>query len=230
MSVVIHSDTRTQTCPGENRRTAATKADNNKRNGGTCSSWFRGFRNLEKKPQLSKGFRRLFKLCRAKQLSVEALLACVAGWLGCENVSYQLRRQRSHCYNRTCRQVHLWGVHTSISWTDSSSCEYRYDSAAFLFSLVNKPGWQPLKLDQTGEYSYWRYSIYSCFTSGPTFGGGWDIHIADHASINASSDAMLGYTYGPPTGYSFWSSFARTFLGGSKYFQPDEVEVFYETT
>ena len=112
-----------------------------------------------------------------------------------------------------------------------SSCGYRYDSSAFLFSLVNKPGWQPLKLDQTGEYSYQRrQSIYSCYAYGPTFGDGFDIHLADNAALNTGSYANLGYTYSPPSGYSYGSSFTQSFLAGSCNFRPDEVEVFYETT
>ena len=111
-----------------------------------------------------------------------------------------------------------------------SSCGYRYDSSAFLFSLVNKPGWQPLKLDQTGQYSHYRYSIYSCSSDGPTFGGGHDIKIANNAASNTNSDSNLGHTYSPPPGNSYGSSFSQSFLGGSGYFQPDEVEVFYETT
>jgi len=111
------------------------------------------------------------------------------------------------------------------------SCGYRYDSAAFLFSLVNKPGWQPLKLDQTGPYSYRkRYSIDSCSSIGPTFGNGHDIHIASNAASNTKSYTYLGHEYSPPPGYSHGSSFTKSFLAGSYYFRPDEVEVFYETT
>ena len=108
-----------------------------------------------------------------------------------------------------------------------------YDSAAFLFSLVNKPGWQPLKLDQTGNYRYpsYSFSIYSCSNSGPRFGGGHDIYIASNAASSTSSYSNLGGTYGPPAGNSYQSSFSRSFLAGSYYnFRPDEVEVFYETT
>ena len=113
------------------------------------------------------------------------------------------------------------------------SCQYRYDSQAFLFSLVNKPGWAPVKLPQTGKYSYYNFhSIYDCSSYGPTFGGGFDIHIANYASSSSSSYANLGHTYSPPSGYNYSSTFARTFLaGGSNYrFTPDEVETFYETT
>ena len=44
-----------------------------------------------------------------------------------------------------------------------------YSASAFLFSLVNKPGWAPVKLSQTGVYgSYNSYSMYSCYDRGPT--------------------------------------------------------------
>ena len=113
-----------------------------------------------------------------------------------------------------------------------SSCGYRYDSTAFLFSLVNKPGWAPVKLTQTGQgYTYYGYSTYSCYNYGPTFGGGHDIAISDYASSNTNSYTYgLGYTYSTPSGYSYRSTFAQTFLAGTSYFQPDEVETFYETT
>ncbi|KAL9963121.1 hypothetical protein ACROYT_G032296 [Oculina patagonica] len=123
---------------------------------------------------------------------------------------------------------YIFGGYTSVSW---SGCQWWYDSAAFLFSLVNKPGWQPLKLDQTGQYSYQKsYSIYSCSSHGPLFGGGYDIYIVSYASSSTSSYTNLGYEYIPPPGYSYGSSFAQSFLAGSMYFQPDEVEVFYETS
>ena len=115
-----------------------------------------------------------------------------------------------------------------------SSCGYRYDSKAFLFSLVNKPGWAPVKLTQTGQYSYRRaHSTYSCSSHGPIFGGGHDIYVSDYASSNTNSHTSgLGYSYSAPRGYSLGSTFARTFLAGGSnyYFQPDEIEIFYETT
>jgi len=125
---------------------------------------------------------------------------------------------------------YIFGGYISVSWT--SGCSYYYDSAAFLFSLVNKPGWQPLKLDQSsGQGSYQRaHSIYSCSSSGPTFGGGHDIKIANNAASNTNSYSSLGWTYSPPTGNSYGSSFTQSFLAGTLYFRPDEVEVFYETT
>ena len=108
---------------------------------------------------------------------------------------------------------------------------YQYDSKAFLFSLVNNPGWAPVKLPQTGRYSHNnRYSIYRSRSYGPTFGGGHDIYVASYASNNRQSYTNLGHTYSPPSGHSYYSTFARTFLAGSYNFTPDEVETFYETT
>ena len=111
-----------------------------------------------------------------------------------------------------------------------SNCGYKYSSKAFLFSLVNKPGWAPVKLPQAGKYSSRRFSIYSCSSYGPVFGGGNDIYIPSHASSNTNSYSNLGHTYSPPSGHSYTSSFTRSFLAGSYKFQPDEVEVFYKST
>ena len=107
-----------------------------------------------------------------------------------------------------------------------------YDSNAFLFSLVNKPGWAPVKLPQKGKYSSIRqfYSIYDNPSYGPTFGGGHGIYILNYASSNRNSYSELGYTYSPPSGYSYGSTFAQTFLAGTYQFTPGEIETFYETT
>ena len=112
-----------------------------------------------------------------------------------------------------------------------SGSGYRYDSNAFLFSLVNKPGWVPVKLPQTGkDSSKRRRSICDYPSYGPTFGGGHDIYISNYASSNRNSYSRLGYTYSSPSGHSYGSTFAQSFLAGSNRFTPDEVETFYETT
>ena len=112
-----------------------------------------------------------------------------------------------------------------------SGSGYRHDSNAFLFSLVNKPGWAPVKLPQTGKYSYRRqYSIYDYQSHVPTFGGGHDIFISNYASSSRNSYSNLGSEYSPPSGYSYSSTFAQTFLAGTYHFTPDEIETFYETT
>ena len=137
-----------------------------------------------------------------------------------------LNSQCKHQDNVTC----FW---FPVFLTGSSPGQYQYDPKAFLYSLVNKPGWAPVKLPQTGQYSSRRtYSIYSYSSYGPIFGGGHDIYVSNQASSNDDSQANLGHTYSPPSGHSYSSTFAQTFLaGGSNYnFTPDEVETFYETT
>ncbi|CAH3166276.1 unnamed protein product, partial [Porites lobata] len=124
---------------------------------------------------------------------------------------------------------YIFGGYTSKSWRSGS--RYWYDSNAFLFSLVNKPGWGPVRLPQTGKYSSRRqYSIEDIPSYGPAFGGGHDMHVSDFASSNRNSCSNLGYTYCPPSGYTYSSTFARTFLAGTYQFTPGEIETFYETT
>ena len=119
---------------------------------------------------------------------------------------------------------HLYFLVGSGSWG-------RYDPNAFLFSLVNKPGWAPVKLPQTGKYSYLRQnSIYNNPSYGPAFGGGHDIYISNYASSNRNSYSGLGHTYSLPSGYSYGSTFVQSFLAGTYNFTPDEIETFYETT
>ena len=107
-----------------------------------------------------------------------------------------------------------------------SGCLYQYDPQAFLFSLVNKPGWAPLKFNQTGKHTT-SHSTYSCY-NGPVFGGPThDLKLAKDGSHDSlSSD--LGYTYSPPNPHGYTSSFARTFLAGTYQFNPAEIETFYD--
>ena len=115
-----------------------------------------------------------------------------------------------------------------------STCGYRPSSTAFFFSLVNKPGWAPVTFRPPGAVYSNRYATYSCSSHGPTFGGGGsggghDIYIYSKASSNKNSFSNLGATFNLPSGYSYGSELAQSFLAGSYNFQPDEVEVFYET-
>ncbi|XP_022810276.1 uncharacterized protein LOC111347279 [Stylophora pistillata] len=124
---------------------------------------------------------------------------------------------------------YIFGGYNSLSWSSVSG--YQYTSSAFLFSLVNKPGWGPVKLTQQGQYSSDKSSsTYSLLNYGPTFGGGHDLKIVNYASSNTDSYTNLGHTYSPPSGHSYHTSFTKSFLAGSYNFRPDEVEVFYETT
>ena len=72
--------------------------------------------------------------------------------------------------------------------------------------------------------------MYFVSSYGPSFGGGHDIYLKSYASSRSNSYGNLGHTYSSPSGYSYSSTFARTFLAGTYKFTPDEVETFYETT
>ena len=107
------------------------------------------------------------------------------------------------------KSVH-WSSFSFLVFPTGYSCQYRYDSQAFLFSLVNKPGWAPVKLPKKGLYISYRYSIYDCSSYGPTFGGGHDIAIYESSSSICYTN--LGHDYSAPSGYSYGSTFTQTFL------------------
>ena len=67
------------------------------------------------------------------------------------------------------------------------------------------------------------FAVYRGSSCGPTFGGGHDIYIADNANQNANSYTNFGTSYSLPNGVTNSS----TILAGTRYFSPDEVEVFY---
>ena len=96
------------------------------------------------------------------------------------------------------------------------SCSYTYASKAFLFSLYNKDGYNPVKLTQ---YQNQQYAMYHCSNYGPTFGAGGyhDIYISDNSMGNSGSHTYCGNTYSVPSG----------FFTGGQHFSPTDIEVFY---
>ena len=96
---------------------------------------------------------------------------------------------------------------------------YVSTSNAFIFSLRNKEGLGPFKSMVTiPSYGIRQYSSF-----GPTFGGGYDINIANNANSNTDSYTYFGYSYSVPSGVQD----RKTLLAGTYHFTPDEVEVFY---
>lgn len=122
---------------------------------------------------------------------------------------------------------YIFGGYTGVSWSNDR-CGYKYSPTAFLFSLVNKPGWEPMKMPQRGDGTSPVESIYACDRYGPVFGKGFDLKIGDDAEFNRNSLANIGWTFKPPIGSSYSTSFANTFMAGVERFSPDEVEVLYE--
>ena len=104
------------------------------------------------------------------------------------------------------------------------SSSYKSSSNAFIFSLRNKYNVKPFKAD---IYRNNQYAIYTKPSHGPTFGNGHDIFITTNAGSSTSSYTDFGYTYRPPSGYSYGSINTKALLAGSYHFTPSEIEVFY---
>ncbi|XP_078383783.1 uncharacterized protein LOC144666255 [Oculina patagonica] len=110
---------------------------------------------------------------------------------------------------------YVFGGYTDIPW--DGSLGWGSTSNAFIFSLRNKEGLGPFKSMVTEP----QYAIISNPSDLPTFG--LDIHIASHEDSRTDSYTYFGYAYSLPSGVQ--NRF--TILAGTKYFTPDEVEVFY---
>ena len=106
-------------------------------------------------------------------------------------------------------------------------CDFSTASKAFIFSLYNTKGYNPIKLTQ---YQNQEKAMYGCSTYGPSFGydnSVFDIFVSDNALSNQNSYTRCGSTYSVPPGYS--AGDCRFFVGaaGDK-FTPTDIEVFYE--
>ena len=104
--------------------------------------------------------------------------------------------------------------------------EYGFTRKAFIFSISNKEELDPF----VSEVRRPDRAIYRSSWSGPVFGfdswlwsGGNDIYIANNASSNSDSNALLDYAYPAPAAVQN----KYTILAGTYRFSPDEVEVFY---
>ena len=99
---------------------------------------------------------------------------------------------------------------------------YSTAPGSFLFGFGHGKSFKaPLK-DSNDRFAILRSSGY-----GPTFGGGYDLYIADNAGSNAASYTNFGRTYQAPLGYPYGAANTSSLLAGSKYFTPSEVEVLY---
>ena len=113
---------------------------------------------------------------------------------------------------------YIFGAYTALAWDSSSG--HKADPNAFIFSLVNVRS-TPLLIPVKENI----YSTYCGATYGPTFGGGYDIRIADNSNTANTSYSNLGYSYDFNL-FSYGSTEAQSFLAGSYTFQTSEIEVF----
>ena len=71
--------------------------------------------------------------------------------------------------------------------------------------------------------TYHPSAIYRGSSFGPTFGGGYDIHISNNANNNNHSHTNFGNTYSVPSEVED----SNRILAGTYIFTPDAMEVFY---
>lgn len=105
-----------------------------------------------------------------------------------------------------------------------NTAQYLWNRRSFLFSIVNPAGLEPVKLDiRPGKTDK---ALWEDPQAGPVFGEN-DLYIGDNALQSAVSFSDLGHAYElPNSSFGAGTSDARTFLAGSYYFIPDEIEVF----
>jgi hypothetical protein len=123
-----------------------------------------------------------------------------------------------------CKALHsgfVFGGYTEAEWESiSGKDEYKRDSQAFTFSLINREN-RPCKM-RTLDASH---SIFCSAWSGPTFGADFSIYIANKANKIDNCSSNLGKTY-QHVKYVYNSNEARAFLAGSYHFQLSEIEVY----
>ena len=96
---------------------------------------------------------------------------------------------------------------------------------SFIYSLRNKDDIASFKSTLVNEND--TNAISRDSNSGPRFGYGTDLRIANNAGSNTDSFANFGHTYNLPPGYTTSHTNTRSLLGGIYHFTPSEVEVLY---
>ena len=69
------------------------------------------------------------------------------------------------------------------------------------------------------------FAIFASNQYGPTFGGGFDLHICNNSNTSNGSYSNLGHSYNHPN-YAYNSNKAKSFLAGSYYFLTTEIEIY----
>ena len=117
---------------------------------------------------------------------------------------------------------YLFGGYTELSW--GCDGKYKFDPAAFLFTLKNPHGIQPTKFLRNASQEN---SVGHAKHVGPYFGGVvkdqkhfMDIEISTNSNMNENSSSSFPSTYTDTTGKG------ETLFGGKKNFKVKEIEVY----
>ena len=115
------------------------------------------------------------------------------------------------------KNLNIFGGFTSADWF--GDYQNKFDSTAFLYSLVNSYN-VSVKMNVIKP----DYAIYSSPSYGIAFGYQWNLDLyCDYDQCGSN----LGYSYESPSFMTSSSIEANTFLGGTKYFQAVEIEVYW---
>ena len=104
-------------------------------------SWPTGIKYFEQNHrQPLDNFTKLVKTGHA----VEALLACISGWLVCRYFPFVLWQQRTNSDNYPCGKIHLWGIHECIvgwvAFTHSVQFRPRVHGSGQIFARTGRTG------------------------------------------------------------------------------------------
>ena len=112
---------------------------------------------------------------------------------------------------------YVFGGYIDKAWSGSDKCIH--SNEAFIFSLKCNANLPPTKMKintNNNDNAIYDYSEY-----GPTFGEGYDIHIASNSNASEESYSNIGPTYDKPD-----DMFDPDFLNGQRNFEVSEIEVF----
>jgi hypothetical protein len=112
---------------------------------------------------------------------------------------------------------YIFGGFTMHPWGSASG--YAADNHAFIFTLSNGAKRKPYRFLTVQNK---KLAIYDVSDSGPTWGGGHDLHI----NLSGNSYSSLGHTYQIPKGHTYGDHSSAIYLAGKKEFHVDHVVVF----
>ena len=127
---------------------------------------------------------------------------------------------------------YVFGGYTSALWNEVPS-GWINDPTAFIFSLRRNGVFNDQKFVISSNTWQNDYAIFGSSGSGPTFGGGFDIHICDNSNIASCSSSYFCITFVCPgeciNSSDSWNC-GRSYLAGSyDGWLTTEIEVFQLT-
>jgi hypothetical protein len=111
----------------------------------------------------------------------------------------------------------IFGGFTPIAWDSSNSFKTDNSQQSFLFGVKDSRNSDPRSFPLVNS----SHAICCGSSSGPTFGGGHDIHVADRCNEDTKSYTYLGNSYRNDTGLN-----GNQVFTGEYNFQVKEIEVF----